>query len=146
MRNFIGTVLALAMLAAQLFVLSELSREEPPSFTERVTSAPSSLLSFIAPGGGNEEELAPTLKAYFWKGVSAFQESTRAAWRFWGVVSLTISIAAFLIVCVRKSVRWGIDIGDALDAGGISFATLGTLLTLKGCWFLIVSGYRLFLS
>lgn len=146
MRNLIGTVLALAMLAAQVFVWSELAREEPPSFTERVSSAPSSIWSFIAPGGGSEEELAPALKAYFWKGVSAFQESTRTAWRFWGVVSLTLSIIAFLVVCIRKSVRWGLDIGDAVDAGGVSFATFGSLLILKGCWFLIASGYRLFLS
>ena len=146
MRNLIGTVLALAILAAQLFVWSELAREEPASFTERVTSAPSSIWSFIAPGAGSEEGLTPALKAYFRNGVSAFQESTRTAWRFWGVVSLTISIVAFLVVCIRKSVRWSIDIGDAVEAGGISFATLGTLLILKGCWFLIVSGYRLILS
>ncbi len=146
MRHLIGTVLALAMLAAQLFVLSELAREEPPSFTESVTGAPSSIWNFIAPGGGNEEELAPALKAYFWKAVGAFQESNRTAWRFWGVVSLAISIAAFLVMCIRKTVRWGIDIPNAVNAGGVSFATLGSLLALKGCWFLISSGYRFILS
>ena len=134
------------MLATQLFLLSELAREEPPSFSERVTGAPSSIWSYIAPGGGNGKELTPALKAYFWRGVSAFQESNRTAWRFWGVVSLAISITAFLVMGIRKTARWGIDIADTVDAAGISFATLGTLLTLKGCWFLISSGYRFFLS
>lgn len=131
------------MLAAQLFVLSELAREEPHTFAQKVTGAPSSMWKYIAPGGGTEEELAPALKAYYWKAVDAFQESTRAAWRFWGVVSLTVSIVAFLIVCIRRT-AWGLEIADALQAGAASLATLGTLLVLKGCWFLISSGYRFF--
>ncbi len=145
MRKFIGTILALAMLAAQLFVLSELAREEPQTFTQKVTGAPSSIWNFIAPGGGTEAELAPALKTYYWKAVDAFQGSTRVAWRFWGVVSLAISIAVFLVVCIRKTAR-GLDIADALQAGAASLATLGTLLVLKGCWFLISSGYRFFLA
>lgn len=146
MRNLIGTLLALAMLVAQLFVLSELAGKEPLSFTERVTGAPSSLWSFIAPGSEDNEELAPAFKAYFWRSVSAFQESDRAAWRFWGAVSLAISIMAFLVVCIRKGVRWGIDVSDAVDASGISCVTLGSLLILKGCWTLISSAYQLLFS
>ncbi len=133
------------MLLAQLFVLGELAREEPQTFTQKVTGAPSSIWKYIAPGGGTEAGLGPALIALYWKAADAFQGSTREAWRFWGAVSLAISIAMFLIVCIRKTAR-GLDIADSLQAGAASLATLGTLLVLKGCWFLVASGYRYLLS
>ncbi len=56
-------------------------------------------------------------------------------------MSLAISIVSLLVVCVRKGVRWGIDIPDAVDAGGVALATVGSLLILKGIWLLISSAF-----